>query len=51
MTQRMGDCTAAKIRNCMLMLTEVNSKTHTDLHNAEAGYHSSNVSYFLPDVL
>lgn len=47
----MGDCTATRIYNCMLMLTEVNSKTHMDLHNVEAGYHSPNVSYFFPDVL
>lgn len=46
-----GGCTVAEIYNCMLMLTEVNSKTHMDFNTAESGLHCLNVPYFLPDGL
>lgn len=46
-----GGCAAAEIYNCMLMITEVNSKTHMDFSSAESEFHCSNVPYFLPDGL
>lgn len=46
-----GGCTVAEIYNCMLMPTEVNSKTHMDFNTAESGLHCLNVPYFLPDGL
>lgn len=49
--KRTGVCTAAEKYNCMLMLTEVNSKIHMDFRSPESGFYCSDIPYFLPDGL